>query len=205
MNRFLIFLISVFATTTARAADIATTFAFSPDLSLEGNPLMADIGFEGIIVVNLFVVVATSLLTYYWWRHPVEFLLPQDPDDFITFASMNYSGRRTSARQLLFAVLFKLPKNWRMGVQLLGLALPVCLVVGSGMAVFSWFAVHEWHLPWYRSAYFRTHFVFPYGLLLLLYVAAAVLYFKIEHTRSKHHFKKVQESAVVDVYGKHTE
>ncbi len=183
MNRTLIFIASIVAPTAARAADIGVTYAFSPGLELEGNPLMAAIGFPGIIAVNSAVVIATSLMTYYWWRHPVALKMPEDRDDTWAFASLNYYGTEYSPRSFAYKCLTKFPTNWPMAIQMTGLALAVILVVGSCMAVFSWFAVHQWHLIWYRQAYFRTHFAFPYALLFPVYLYTNLLYFKAEHNR----------------------
>ena len=50
MRRWPIFLLFLAGPSSARAADICTTFAFSPDLKLEGNPLMAQLNFQQIVL-----------------------------------------------------------------------------------------------------------------------------------------------------------
>ncbi|WP_413431626.1 hypothetical protein [Crateriforma spongiae] len=184
MNRTLIFIASVVAPTVARAADISTTYAFSPDLALEGNPVMAESGFAGIIGVNILVILAVSLMCGFWWLKPTALKLPSNANDLWAFASINYFGNEYSKTLFLYRFLTKFPTNWRLAIQLTGLAGSAVLVVGSCMAVFSWFAVHDWNLLWYKKAYFRTQFLFPYALLLPLFVVASVMFFKAEHTRT---------------------
>ena len=185
MNRTLIFIASVVAPTVARAADIGTTYAFSPDLKLEGNPAMAGLGFVGIIGVNILVVLAVSLMCAFWWLRPAALKLPSDSNDVWAFASINYFGEAYSRPSFLYRFLTKFPTNWRFAIQMTGLVLSAVLVVGSCMAVFSWFAIHDWNLLWYKKAYFRTHFLFPYAFLLPLFFAASMLFFKAEHARTR--------------------
>ncbi|MCD0459265.1 hypothetical protein [Roseiconus lacunae] len=183
MNRTLIFIASIVAPTVARAADIGTTYAFTPDLALEGNPAMASLGFPGIIALNIAIVVAVSLMTYYWWRHPVDCKMPSNMDDTWAFASLNYFGAEYPRRTFAYKFMTKFPTNWPLAIQMTGLVLSAILVVGSCMAIFSWFAVHDWHLLWYRKAYFGTHFAFPFSLLLPVFLAVTAMYFKAEHAR----------------------
>ena len=183
MSRTLIFVTSIIAPTIARAADIGTTYAFSPDLKLEGNTAMASLGFPGIITLNIAIVVAVALMTYWWWRHPAALRMPENIDDTWAFASLNYFDTEYSRRAFIYKFITKLPTNWPVAIQMTGLALSAILVVGSFMAVFSWFAIHDWQLIWYRKAYFRTQYAFPYVLLLPVYVAATATYFRVEHAR----------------------
>ena len=183
MNRTLIFIASIVAPTIARAADIGTTYAFSPDLRLEGNPVMASLGFPGIITLNIAIVAAIALMTYSSWRHPAPLRMPENADDIWAFASLNYFNAEYSRPTFAYKFMTKLPANWPLAIQMTGLVLSSILVVGSCMAVFSWFAVHDWHLLWYRKADFSTHFAFPYLLLLPVFLATTALYFKAEHAR----------------------
>ncbi|QDT06539.1 hypothetical protein K227x_49490 [Rubripirellula lacrimiformis] len=161
----------------------STTYAFSPDLKLEGNPAMSSLGFPVIIALNIAIVATIALMTYSWWRHPAALRMPVNADDVWAFASLNYFNAEYPRRTFLYKFMTKLPTNWRLAIQMTGLVLSSILVVGSCMAVFSWFAVHDWHLLWYRKAYLRTHFAFPYLLLLPVFLAVTALYFKAEHAR----------------------
>ncbi|QDT06921.1 hypothetical protein K227x_53450 [Rubripirellula lacrimiformis] len=144
---------------------------------------MAAIGFPGIIAIKSLVSIVIAFMTYYWWRNPVALKAPEKRDDVWAFASLNYFGSELSGRTFVHRFLTRAPKNWAMAIQMTGLMLAVIVAAGSLLAIFSWFAIHQWNLTWYRKAYFRTHFAFPFLLLAPIYAAAATLYFKAEHAR----------------------
>lgn len=184
MNRFFVFTTLALATTAARAADIGTTYAFSPDLSMEGNPVLASLGFAKIIALNSMLVLAASLLLLYWYRYPLKYKLPSNARDVWAFASLNYFADEHSSRRFFLRFLSKNPKNWLMAAQMVAIQLPVVLIVGSVLAVFSWLAIHQWNWSWYNVLYGNTHFVFPYAIIVPFYVVATRWFFKTEHIRT---------------------
>ena len=185
MKRFLFFALSVVGTTTARAADIATTYSFSPDLSLEGNRIVTSAGmnFPVIVALNIAVVTVFALCTLYWWRAPLSCSLPEGRDDLWAFASHNYFGRVHGSTTFVWRFLTTWPKNWRMALQLVGVAGPISLIAVSCLAIFSWFALHSWHWSWYRAIYGRVFFLFPYGLVLPLFGYVTFRFFLHERRR----------------------
>ncbi|MCA8986140.1 MAG: hypothetical protein KDA78_00770 [Planctomycetaceae bacterium] len=184
MKRSLVFILFILATTAARAADIGTTYVFTPDLSREGNPLMTALGFTGIIVLNSILLLVVSLLLLYWYRYPLQYRLPSDEDNVWAFASLNYFGEEHPSQGFALRFLSRNPRNWLMAAQMVAIQLPVVLVVGSSLAVFSWFAIHHWHWSWYNTVYGKTHFAFPYVFIIPFYVAATRWYFRNEHRRT---------------------
>ena len=184
MSRFFVFTACVLTTTAARAADIGTTYAFSPDLAKEGNSLMAALGFPGIIILNLVILAVCWRLVFYWYRYPLAYQLPKEADSVSAFASLNYFGDERFAQNFPYRFVTRNPKNWRMCAQMAGIQLCVILSVGSGLAVLSWFAIHAWGWDWYNGLYAKTNFVFPYILIVPFYLLATKWYFATEHNRT---------------------
>ena len=181
MKRAWLALFLILGMTTARAADAATTYHFTPNLAHEGNGIILTLGghgWVGLLGINAVVVLAISLCTLYWWRVPLAYVQPpQSEPDVWSFASYNLFGRVYSRGTFLWRLCVKLPKNWRLFCQLVGVVVPLVLMLASALAVFSWFALADWRWPLYRELYHRGDYLFPYALIVPFYVGVTGWFF----------------------------
>lgn len=171
----------------ARAADIAVTYHYSPDLFYEGNPavLFFGAGWRFLIIANLIVVGVVSACLFYWWLKPLQHGPAPEVQDVWSFASHTYFGRVHKRMKLLWHLLVSRPRNWRCGLQLLGITLPPMIIVCSIGAVFTWVALHEWHWQGYLQVYHALCPFFPYGLMIPAGIVAQAYFFRYEYRRFK--------------------
>jgi hypothetical protein len=169
----------------ARAADIGVTYHYSPDLFYEGNPavLIFHAGWKFLIVANLLVVALVSACLLYWWRQPLMHQPVPEVKDVWSFASHTYFGRVHRRLMLVWHVLFSRPRNWRCGLQLLGVTLPPMIIVCSAGAVYTWVALHTWRWEGYLKVYHALCPFFPYGFMIPAGILAQLLFFKTEYQR----------------------
>ena len=185
MKRFLFALFSILGLSSARAADIVTTHHFSANLAREGNGVItaSGLGWPGIIALNAAAVFGLSLCTLYWWRRPLRYTPVAGHDDPWSLASFNYFGRVLSPASFLWWLSCSRPKNWRMFAQFIGVVAPSLLMVASAMAVFSWFALHQWHWAAYQTLYRQLFPGFPYALLVPVYGGLVAGFYRSEWRR----------------------
>ncbi|MGN6546235.1 MAG: hypothetical protein ACTHK7_14370, partial [Aureliella sp.] len=138
-----------------------------------------------MVALNIAVVAAFALCTFYWWRAPLSCNMPEGHNDVWAFASHNYFGRVHGPTAFVWRFLSAWPKNWRMAMQLIGVSGPVTIIAVSALAVFSWFALHAWQWHWYRAVYGRGLFLVPYGLALPVFVYVTARFFRNEWRRCK--------------------
>ena len=173
--------------TVGRAADAATTYRFSPDLSREGNQLLLHLGghgWLGLILINAVAVLAVALCTLYWARTPLAYVEPPEGQrDMWSFASYNLFGRVLTRAAFLWRASTSRPKNWRFFCQLIGVVVPPVLMLASVLAVLSWYALEAWHWTFYRTLYREGHYLFPYALLAPFYVAVVARFVRAEWRR----------------------
>lgn len=169
----------------ARAADIGVTYHYSPDLFYEANPavIFFGAGWRFLILANLLVVTGVTACLVYWWRNPLQHAPAPEVEDVWGFASHTYFGRVYKRMQLLWHVLVSRPRNWRCGLQLLGVSLPPMIMVCSAGAVFTWVALHEWHWQGYLDIYKALCPFFPYGFMIPAGILAQVFFFRYEYRR----------------------
>ncbi len=186
MKRFFFAIFSILGLSSARAADIATTHYFTADLAREGNGVItaSGLGWPGIIALNAAVVFGLSLCTLYWWRSPLRYTPAAGHDDPWSLASFNYFGRVLPPASFLWRLSCSWPKNWRMFAQFVGVVAPSLLMAASAMAVFSWFALHQWHWVIYRALYRQLFPGFPYALLVPIYCGLIAGFYRSEWQRS---------------------
>ena len=187
MKRFLFAIFLILGLSSARAADIVTTHQFTVDLALEGNGVItaSGLGWTGIIALNVAVVFGLSLCTLYWCRTPLHYMPAAGRDDPWSLASFNYFGRVLSPASFLWRLSFSWPRNWRMFAQFAGVVAPCLLMAASGLAVLSWFALHQWHWAVYRTLYRQFFPGFPYALLVPIYCGLIAGFYRGEWRRSR--------------------
>ena len=185
MKRFLFALFLILGLSSARAADIAVTHHFSADLALEGNGFVtaSGLGWPGIIALNAVVVLGLSLCTLYWWRVPLRYTPASGHDDPWSLASFNHFGQVLSPAAFLWRLSVSWPRNWRLFAQFVGVVGSSLLMAASILAVFSWFALHQWHWATYRSLYRQLFPGFPYALLVPVYGAVVAGFYRGEWRR----------------------
>jgi len=183
----------------ARAADIAVTYHYSPDLHYEGNPavLLFGAGWPFLIGVNILVVCLVTACLVYWWRKPLQHSPTPEVQDVWEFASHTYFGRVHKRMKLLWYVLVSRPRNWRCGLQLLGVSLPPMIMVCSAGAVFTWVALHEWRWQGYLSVYKALCPFFPYGFMIPAGLLAQAVFFHYEYRRYNRAIARAEAEAKV--------
>jgi hypothetical protein len=188
MNRTLLTLVTFFAVSAARAADIATTFHFNPTLSHEANPIVACFG-AGASTLLLTNLLATFLFLfvplYCFWRFPAA-PMPSTPANLREFVCLQLYGRVLPHGEFCCAIFLgmPLPKKWLQLLRFCGVALSWTIVFGSCLAVFSWWALWEWRWQGFNRIWaasciggYPTIIFFPIGVF---YYAAAYMYFRRE-------------------------
>jgi hypothetical protein len=180
-------LLAFFGMLAARAADIAVTYHYSPNLFFEGNPavLLLGAGWRFLIISNVVVVALVTACLLYWWRRPLQHVPAPEVQDVWSFASHTYFGAVHRRMKLVWHVLVSRPRNWRCGLQLLGITLPPMIIVCSAGAVFTWVALHEWRWQGYLNVYHALCPLFPYGLMIPAGILAQAFFFRSEYQRFK--------------------
>lgn len=182
----------------ARAADIGVTYHYSPDLFYEGNPavLLFHAGWRFLIIANLLVVAVVTGCLLYWWREPLQHQPVAEVEDVWSFASHTYFGRVHRRMKLLWHVVVSRPRNWRCGLQLLGVTLPPMIIVCSIGAVFTWVALHEWRWEGYLKVYHALCPFFPYGFMIPAGILAQAFFFRNEYGRYQRRVSERDAEAV---------
>ena len=161
MNRTLTTLITLFAVTIARAADLATTFHFNPSLSHEANPIVSvfEADASTLLLTNILgVIVFLFVPLFFYWRFPAA-PMQATPANLREFICLQLYGRLLGRGEFCRAILllWPFPKNRRQFLRFVGIALSWALVFCSFFAVFSWWAMWAWH--WHGYQHFRAAFV----------------------------------------------
>lgn len=148
--------------TAARAADFATTHHFSPDLALEGNPLVTRLGghWATLVTVNVAGVALIAACTVLHARARPRTHLSGQARNTWEFAALSLYGRRlTPAGFMLRRLLWlRLPARGhrRAFLELAGFVLPPAMVTASLLTVYSWFAIRAWHWETFTAVYNQT-------------------------------------------------
>lgn len=149
MKRSRVAVLFIIGMLITRAADCATTFYFTPDLSHEGNPLVKVLGAGWMEIVLLNVVATAGIIACatYWWRHPLRVEAASRLTDAWTFASWAYFGTDLDRRSLVLKMLLGArPRQWSHLLQIAGFVAPIAGSVVGTWAVVSWLAI--WQLHW---------------------------------------------------------
>ena len=188
MKRGWIALLSFCAVTTARAADLGTTFYFNPSLDQEANALVkyGGWGVTWLLVSQAMMVTLVCLPIIAYWRWPGKRLV-ECPGSAWEFAALCLYDRRMTKVELIKAFLIEghwKDRDWRQTIRFLGFVLPWTVAAGSGMAVFSWWAVNAWSWSAWRGLRAATaidgfSLVEPFTGLVAAALAAGV-FFRME-------------------------
>lgn len=196
MKRSSVALVTFFSVMTARAADVATTFHFSPTLANEGNPIvrLLGAGWTGLMLSNVAAVLVFLLvpLLLYWKWPPKR--LADPPASVWDYASLCLYSKPMGRARLLAAMFlgWPLPRDRRQMVRFFGFTMSWAVVAGSWAAVLAWWAQCAW--DW--QAFNRLRAAVTLGSLPLLEISvsllaalvATVVHFRLEHHEARQAF-----------------
>jgi hypothetical protein len=169
-----------------RIADTLVTYAFTPDLALEANPLASVLGFgwPTLIAVNLAAVAVVAFCTLLWCARPHTYEPSSDVHDLWTFASFACYGRVYPPLAFLRRRLLVPPTQRGHTLHLLGAVMPLTIALISAIAVFSWAPLHGSNPSEAYSHFYRMLWpVFPYALAIPTMWIAALFFYQLEFRR----------------------
>ncbi len=151
------------------AADGILTYINTPDLSMEGNPLIAglSLGWEALFISNLIVLGLCALAGYYSFvKYQTAVLKANNLRQYISNILFNRPDK------FLWS-LYRRPENRKPFFAILGYVLGYTLILARAVAIFEWTLVS---LKADLTGYYHFIRVFPLGRLDLVLVLAASLY-----------------------------
>ncbi len=122
--------------------DGALTFYHTPDLRLEGNPLVAKLGlgWGALFIANTLGVLFYALTARAWGTYQLPTI---QADSILDWDAKLFYGE-SAKKSWLF---YRLPKNWKPFWHLLGFAFMPSLILARIIVVLEW-AIHDWS-AWY--------------------------------------------------------
>lgn len=157
-----------------RAADLAITYAVSPDLRWEINPLVsvAGLGWLALLTSNIAGVTLILVLLYFSQANTTE-LYPAEPGYSVKeFVSHYLFGERHAFRKIYYVV----PKNRRAIIEYCGYVFARVVMVWSFIVVLNNALV--WYSPGFRHAMADLRlWLAVYGLLICLTIAYSLRFF----------------------------
>ncbi len=116
------FWILSFSLVFVRAIDALVTYTITPDLSLEGNPLVlfANQGWTTLLIVNLIVVCLSILLLHFSIRYPADSYPKESNYNFREFVSHYLYNDKHSFHKIYFFV----PHNRKVILSFCGFLFP---------------------------------------------------------------------------------
>ena len=179
---------------SARAADVAFTYHYAPDLSNEANPIVSLLGggWAALLIVNILLVLAICACAIYWWRRPLTYHPSEEVTNTWEFASHCYCRKVYSRSRFLFYFFCRFPKNWPHAFQLYGFTLPAGVILVSLLGGSSWPLMRV--SPLYGTFYDATFPIYPYGPGILLISLMVCLFYRMEFRRYKSSFQAEEAS-----------
>ncbi|MCK4408528.1 MAG: hypothetical protein KAW67_00490 [Candidatus Eisenbacteria sp.] len=159
-----------------RVWDAAATYAVTPDLARETNPIVSLFGqgWTGVLVAQAVLVSVVIVLSYYSLFRVKRVHPSQDGLGFRDFVALYYFGEEKNLTRLLY----EFPADKRVLTGLLGYVLPrTLIVVGAFISLSSMFLA--------RSVAYRGFYAvarpYYYGILAGVAIAFCVLFFRREY------------------------
>ena len=160
MNKTTKFIITSIWILLTRGYDAYATYQFTPDLSKEGNPLVAIFGFTWapllivIIILSIWVIYA-----FYKASFSSYSLLPKEKNyNYSNFIGYVYTGKK----QEWYTTLYKLPKDFNRFNLIMGNLLTQCLVFTGLVSTTMWLLINN--TEFYKEIH-SIHLV--YSILLI--------------------------------------
>ena len=179
------------AMTMARAADFATTYHFSPDLSQERNPLVYEFGghWFSIVFINVMVCGAIFVCAFLYCRSKPRCDLIRESSSTWDFASLLLYGSKLQRSEFLRRRMFSIkipPKGFRAPlVHLCGFCFPPVITGVSLLAVFAWFATRQWRLQWFINTHNHLGILLFLIAIVVMWSLAESIFFSSEYKRAQ--------------------
>ena len=135
----------------SRAYDAYCTALYTPDLTMEANPLVSVLGFGWTPL--LAVVGGLTLFTVYaYWKRAFqpENIYPESGEySLLQFNTYLYLGRKGHWSSMLY----KLPGSWKRFVQYWGMFATPSLIWAGVISTIMWLLINNttWYMPEYHS------------------------------------------------------
>jgi hypothetical protein len=162
-----------------RALDLTITYAYTPDLSGEWNPVVSFLGgsWTGLIAAQLAILGLVAVSAYFYFARPP--LAPMPPKlSFRDFTYVYFFGTLHGWPKRLYA----LPRNWRQILASHGFVLTVAALLVSAFAI-----VHNALLVWrwrpYETFVLARHGLYFPSVFVLAALAPYVYFFAREYRR----------------------
>jgi hypothetical protein len=169
-----------------RIADTLVTYAFTPNLALEANPLASvlGLGWPTLLAVNLLAIAAVAFCTLRWCARPTDYQPSAEVHDLWSFASFACYGQVYRPLTFLRKRLLSPPTQRGHTMQLVGAVMPLTIAVISVVAVLSWHALYgATPSAGYTRFYGSLWPIFPYALAIPAMWLAALLFYRLEFRR----------------------
>ncbi len=182
MRRQLLVVISILLMALGRALDVGVTYQFSPELSLEGNPMVTGfgMGWSFLLIANVLAVVVIGACSFYWGFRPIQYERSAEVKDIWSFASHAHFQRVYSRSGFLWRRIFCRPRSWQHTLQLFGFVVPPVVFVVSAFAVLSWYGLYFFHWEVYSQIYYFFWPVYPAIVVVPTVVIATVQFYRDE-------------------------
>jgi hypothetical protein len=182
MSRQILVVISILLMALGRFMDVAVTYQFSPELTLEGNPMVTGfgLGWSFLLVANVLAVIAIGACSLYWGFKPIQYERSSEVTDIWSFASHAHFQRVYSRTGFIWRRIFCSPRSWRHTIQLLGFVTPPVVFVVSVFAVFSWYALYFYQWDAFSRIYYFFWPVYPAIIVVPTLVIATVQFYRDE-------------------------
>ncbi|HZJ76031.1 MAG TPA: hypothetical protein VFD25_05530, partial [Clostridia bacterium] len=177
-NKYKIFFLAVTAYFAVCALDLSLTYIATPNLYLEGNPLVAylDIGWTGLILINIITFAFYVALAYYAF---VAYKVPKSNETELRryLADINYGDPNKTV-----PFMWKLPKHWGPQIACLSWSVALALPISRLIIVFEWLLL-IFHVK--AHWFFNIVILFPTGridffIAVLLAWILSFVWIKIE-------------------------
>lgn len=139
------------------ALDLGLTYLATPDLAMEGNPLVLEyaFGWGPLIAINVFTLAIYILMAWYAFYH-----YRPKPSSEISNANRYLSDISYDNPNLGKGGLLRLPKHWSPQIACLCYSVVAALPFARSIVVIEWIMLY-WHI--YAPRFFRIVAFFPLG------------------------------------------
>jgi len=161
MNSALRFTLTTFWVIFSRAFDAYCTMQYTPDLSLEANPLVSFLGFGWTPLLLVIGALTLYIIYTYYLRtfKPME-LAPNESGYTINeFAGYLYSGKK----EHWLNMFYRLPGSWKRFNHYMGMYMIPGLVYAGIVSTLMWLLIN--HTNWYLKDYHSAKAI--YGALVV--------------------------------------
>jgi hypothetical protein len=124
-----------------RAIDVYATFQYTPDLTMEANPLVSVFGLNSWSVLISIIVTLLVFVIYLYYIHIFKRDLPYPEEkgySFSEFAGYLYFGKKRPWYEMMYRIPFDLKQN----LQVMGVILPYGLAFAGLVSTLMWYGIY---------------------------------------------------------------